>query len=139
MAFTYYIDPMFNDFRVKDGQLIFVRGVDCTEQQIKVALLEELGEWFLDIDRGIPYYSSTTTLNDNTTPGILGGKLSAAEISAILRRVILEVPNVTRVETFEISQNTQNRSLSIRSTVQVEIFDVNGIGTQSLATIEIEV
>lgn len=139
MAFTYYVDAMFDDFRIKNGQLIFVRGVDCTAQQVRVALLEELGGWFLDIDRGIPYYSGTTTLNDNTTPGILGGKLSAAEISAILRRVILEVPNVTRVETFEMNQNTQNRSLSIQSKVLVETFDVNGIGTQSSATITVEV
>ncbi len=138
MSFNLYIDSIFNDFRVKDKKLVFIRGVDCVAQQIRVALQVQLGEWYLDGNIGMPLYSATRDLNDNSTPGILGGKLSAAEISAIIRREILSVPNTISIQTLEIQPVGANRNLAVNAKVLVETFDINGIGTQDVASIQVE-
>lgn len=137
MSFTYYIDSSFNDFRVKDGQLVFARGEYVIIQQIRTALQVELGEWFLNTQTGIPYYSANGTLNDNTNPGIFGGKISAAELSAYLRKAILQVPQVIKINTFLLTE-TVNRTVQIESQVLVETNTVNGIGFQTVVNINLE-
>lgn len=134
--FDFYVDPLFNDLRVQDGAIVYVRGEDKIAQQIRIALNVELGEWFLGVGRGVPYYSETGTLNDGTT-GILGGKYSAAEISALLRKVILEVPRVLRITELNIGQLDEQRALRVNGLVIVDTTDISGVGTQAVARIDI--
>ena len=70
MAYSFYIDEIYNDFRISNGDLVLVQGADNVVQQIRITLKTELGEWFLNTNFGLPYYSSTKNINDNSTPGI---------------------------------------------------------------------
>ena len=136
MAFTFYIDPAYNDFRVSGNTLLLANGIDAIRQQIEVAIKTELGEWYLNINNGIPYYGSGTQNNNNMT-GILGGNYSAAEIGAVFRKVILETPGVISIKTFDLVQESGTDSIKINSQVVVQPSDASGIGTQSVEIVEV--
>lgn len=133
---SYYIDPQYNDFRVTNGSLEIVRGSNAVSQQVLVALNTEYGEWYLDTDEGVIYYSSSKTLNDNTQPGILGGKLSATEVSFAIRQAIVNTPGVIEITDFTIEETDRNaRGFTIQATCTVETGDVNGVGTPTSESI----
>lgn len=133
-----YVDTLFNDLRVQKGSIIFVRGIDTTAQQIRVALQVEFGEWYLNTEKGVPYYSETGILNDGTT-GILGGKYSAAEIQALISRTILEVANVLKINELNIGTVNDARQLKINGSVTIGVSAVSGIGTQDVVNINLVV
>lgn len=131
MSFTFYVDDLYNDFRINTGNMVLVSGVDQVVQQIRSTLRTELGEWYLNILFGLPYYSATATLNDNNTPGILGGKMSAAEIEAYLVAAVLQVPGVSTINNFELIEAGDSRVLYANITVTAESFTTNGLSTQA--------
>lgn len=137
MSYTYYIDPLYNEFRVVDNTLLIARGQDTIKQQLELALKTQLNEWYLDTTVGIPYFYADGSPNDNSDPGILGGKYSAAEISAILRKVILETPGVLSISTFELGQIDADRSITVKSSVVIDATQQSGIGTQTVILIEV--
>lgn len=131
MSFTFYIDDLYNDFRINTGNMVLVSGAEQVVQQTRSTLRTELGEWYLNILFGLPYYSSTATLNDNATPGILGGKMSAAEIEAYLVAAVLQVPGISTINNFELIEVSDTRQLYTNMTVTAETFTNNGLGTQT--------
>lgn len=139
MSFSFYIDEAYNDFRISNKNIVLVNGVDNVEQQIRTTLKTELGEWFLNTNFGLPYFSSTTQLNDNNNPGILGGKSSAAEIQSQILLAILQVPGVISVDKFLISEQNESRTVFINVDVVAELFDANGISTQEVINISLGV
>jgi len=131
MAYTLFIDPLFNDFRINNGDIALVKGEDAVVQQIRTTLRTQLGEWFLNINFGLPYYSLTPTdINDNANPGILGGNLSAAEIQSHLIAATLQVPGVITVDEFIINESFSDRNVFVFERVTVETFPFNGVRTQ---------
>lgn len=139
MSLSYYVDEAHADFRVKTGKLLFVRGVDSTVQQIRIALLTEFGEWYLNINKGVPYYSTSRDIDNNLTPGILGGQLSAAEISAIIRFTILSVPNVVSVDKIDLQESDNVRSFTLSASCSVQSGTVNSIGTQNISEVVVNI
>ena len=139
MAYSFYIDEIYNDFRISNGDLVLVQGADNVVQQIRITLKTELGEWFLNTNFGLPYYSSTKNINDNSTPGILGGNKSAAEIEAYLVAAVLQVPGVVTINRFDLVEVSAQRRVVVNMDVQVESFDFQGIGTQSEVNISLGV
>jgi hypothetical protein len=131
MSFTFYIDELYNDLRVNTGYMVLVSGVDQVVQQVRSTLRTELGEWYLNTQFGLPYYSSTITLNNNETPGILGGYMSAAEIEAYLVAATLQVPGVASINNFELIEVANTRQVYTAMSITSETFDNNGLGTQT--------
>lgn len=73
----------------KSGYLSYCSADIELRQRIKVALWHNLGEYFLDVTSGVPW-------ND----AILGRKDNGGVVSNELRRAILRVDGVARIETF---------------------------------------
>lgn len=136
MAYSINIDDLFNDFRISNREIVLVQGVDNVAQQIRITLRTQLGEWFLNTNFGLPYYSITKDLNDNNTQGILGGNLSAAEIESHLLAAVFQVPGVISINRFELTQLSE-RKFFVDMDVQAESFDINGIGTQEEVNISL--
>lgn len=92
-----------NDLVFVNGDLQFSRGVDAIVQQCRISLQMFQGEWFLDLDAGIPYWQS-----------ILGSKpavaLSAARI--YMRRELELVPGVAKVLRMDVSYTGSSRTLT---------------------------
>lgn len=110
------------DYRIADGRIVLSTGADAVRDRLFTALSTQLGEWFLDAEDGVPYYG---------VGGILGGKMTEAEVGAILRRRILLDPEVSRVVTFTMNQNAARRVF-----VVAEVLLALADGTSETITVE---
>jgi hypothetical protein len=103
-----------DDYQVGEGGRIrLASAIKTVKDRILTRLQTELGEWFLDNRVGVPWYTTSSQR------GILGSKMQSDEISAILRRQILDVDGVVRIETFDIDFDNSSRSLSVNADVTV--------------------
>lgn len=126
MAFSFLLNrngTSLPDYQIRDGKIVLSTGSDAARDRIYTALQTQLGEWFLDVDKGIPYYGEN---------GILGGKRTEAEVAAIIRRVILQDPEVDRIVSLDIIQDSFRR-VTVTGEVLLSLAD----GTSE--TIQIEV
>ena len=80
----------------------FVDGAERVKQQIKITLQTFLGEWFLDISHGIPYFERVLVKQPNR-----------AEIEAVFRAKIKDVPNVSAVPRLSLSVDSRSRHLYV--------------------------
>lgn len=89
-------------------------GNDEIIQRLKIRLWRHLGEWFLAVQAGMPWYN----MGSHGTPGILGSKdISAAELR--IRREVLETDGILRI----VSMNTRYSGRSLSLTLQVLLAD----------------
>ncbi|VFR81287.1 FIG00696879: hypothetical protein [plant metagenome] len=88
------------------GDMILRDGADRVAQQVKVTLLTFLGEWFLDVDFGVPYLEKVHIKAPQR-----------AELEAIFRARIADVPGVLRVASLNIEIDRQQRLCSITAGV----------------------
>jgi hypothetical protein len=101
------------DFDIVDGDARFVSGGEAVKQLINIALAMFQGEWFLDLDAGMPYYQD-----------ILGRKYAdEATIRAAVRTAILGVDGVSEIVKLEIAWNGAARSATIAWRVKTEFGD----------------
>lgn len=126
MAFSFLLNrggAYQPDYKIKNGKIVISTGADAARDRIFTALNIQLGEWYLDTTIGVPYYGEN---------GILGGKRTEAEVGAIIRRVILTDPEVDRVISLDIAQDSF-RHVSVTGEARLRLAD----GTSE--TIQIEV
>ena len=92
-----------NDIATSGRQ--FVTGAEATAQAVRARLRLFLGEWFLDVSQGTPWFQS-----------ILGkAPQDVAEIE--LKNRILSAPGVAQIRKFEFDPDLTNRRLFIRMTL----------------------
>lgn len=93
-----------DDIVFENGDLVFTRGIDAIVQQCRISLKMFQGEWFLDLDAGIPYWES-----------ILGQKPSLAIQAAKIyfTSALLAVDGVDEVLKMDISYTGITRQLNI--------------------------
>ena len=90
------------DIAVVDGALGIVSGIDELTQLIDQTLSASQGDWFLDIDLGIPNFQV-----------ILKKSTSIAQIESIYLDTINAIPGILEIETFNLSLDSATRVLSI--------------------------
>lgn len=103
MAFSFLLTrggAALPDYQIKGGKIVLSSGADAARDRIFTALNINLGEWYLDVDKGIPLYGEN---------GILGGKRTEGEVGAIYRRAILRDPETERVISLSIIQDSFRR------------------------------
>lgn len=109
------------DFQIVRGRIVMNTSADAVRDRLFTALSTQLGEWFLDLEDGVPY----------TGPGgILGGKLTEAEVAAIIRRRILLDPEVNRIVSLQVTQDATRR-VSVEAVVFLKLAD----GTSETITV----
>ncbi len=91
-----------HDLIIQDGDFLLISDAERVAQQIKIKLKWFLGEWFLDITGGMPYFESILVKNPNTN-----------QIRNIFRQKILEVDDVTAAPSLTLSINKQQRVLTV--------------------------
>lgn len=82
--------------------LRFTTGTEAVAQGIRVRLGNFKGEWFLDLDDGMPWFQS-----------ILGERFREAEIREYFREAIAGAPGVTSIVSLEFAFSAQLRSLDV--------------------------
>lgn len=80
----------------------FVDGAERVKQQIRITLQTFLGEWFLDVSHGVPYFERVLVKQPNR-----------AEIEAVFRAKIKDVPNVSAVPRLSLSVDSRDRRLYV--------------------------
>jgi len=97
-----FLDPTNNDLAIDELNLSVAKGADRVRQQILIKLNLWVSEWFLDTEFGTPYISD-----------ILGKQISLNASIAALKKSILEVADVDRINSFSSSFDRQKRKLTI--------------------------
>lgn len=90
------------DIAMVDGGLPLVTGIEETRQLIDQTLNSFEGDWFLNLDLGLPYFQ--TILQKSTT-------VSAVE--NIYLETIASIRGVLDIETFNLSLNDATRKADI--------------------------
>lgn len=112
------IDPVTGGFVFAGGKLGFVEGQEAVAQAIGCALKTFAGEYFLDPSKGVPYIAAGR--NRSTNPLVLG---------AVIRRVILAVPNVLSVDRLDFNFDRRARKLSVAWAATSTFGSVSSDGT----------
>lgn len=99
-----------SDYRISGGKIVISTANDAARDRIYTSLNTQLGEWYLDVADGIPY------IGEN---GILGGKKSESEVAAIIRRRILLDPDVDRIDSLSVTQDSFRR-VSVSAEVRLQ-------------------
>ena len=104
MTFSLALDRSVPDLRIVGGKLTLSSGAQSVRDRLFTALSTSTGEWYLNTADGLPYGQ------------ILGGKMSLAEVSARVRKVILDDPEVARIDSLSVSQSA-TRHVSVQCDV----------------------
>lgn len=102
MAYDLAMNIKTGDLVVKDGNLMIVNNAERVAQQVLITLREWLGEWFLNVNDGVPYLEYILVKNPNEN-----------HIRQILTEAIESVDGVTKVTELEFTFNRILRTLSV--------------------------
>jgi hypothetical protein len=87
-----------------------INGADKVAQQIKINLLSFLGEWFLDNTYGVPYLEDILIKNPRM-----------AVVENILRNHIMDIPNVTSIDSLTVNWDRKARNLGVQFTCETDL------------------
>jgi hypothetical protein len=135
MSYSFYIDPIYNDFRISGNHMVLTRGSDTIVQQIKITLMSEIGSWFLNGNYGLPWITATGIVNNNFDNGILGSNYPDGIIQTYISKVVLSIPGVRTITELVIDKDIKNKKMNISLKVVVENSDINSIGTESVINV----
>ena len=94
------------------GNLAIARGPRAVAQHVRQRILCFEGEWFLNVEAGMPWIYD-----------ILGSNYNPALSEAIVKAEILDTDGVTTIESFSISFSRGVRRLNIRDVEAGTIYD----------------
>lgn len=90
------------DLVVAVTDLVFSSGVESVAQALRIRLLTFRGEWFLDLDNGVPYYQD-----------LLGQKFDQITAQAAFREAIVGTDNVDEILSLSTSFDGATRTLNV--------------------------
>ncbi len=108
------------DLDFSSGGPVFSSGIDGVAQAIRIRLLMVAGEWFLNLDAGMPYYERPGI---PATKAILAQKFNPGRVTRIFRDELLDTPGVKSVETLTVAFDGRTRTLSVAWTVTTDFGD----------------
>ncbi len=101
---TDYVDLLLDE----DGDLVvsddlrLSSGLSAVSQSVRIRLQTFMGEWFLDLSLGVPYYQS-----------LLGHRFSVETAQDVFRKEILASRGVSSVTKLEVSFDAAARRMSV--------------------------
>lgn len=90
------------DLEIKNGDLLLTSGDEAVRQHLQQRLRTFLGEWFLDLDVGVPYFQDILVKNPNVN-----------QVDGILKQTILTTPGVVELVSFSMSFDSTARTLAV--------------------------
>lgn len=87
---------------VVDTDLHFTTGLAAVAQGIRLRIQTFKGEWFLDLDHGVPYFQD-----------LLGQKFNEAKARAAFRDAILSAPEIDSLDSLTVTFNGQTRVMAV--------------------------
>lgn len=90
------------DLDLPDGTTKIIEGGTYAKQRVSVSLDFFLGEWFLDLKQGMPYFRDVLIKNPNSDT-----------VRSVFRRRILQTPGMVSVDRLTVELDTTNRVATI--------------------------
>ena len=104
-----------NDLIIESGQLKTVEGAAETIQHVRTRLLFYLGEWFLDLKSGTPYFQEIFTKPANL-----------ANIESIFKSRILNTPGILKLTEFSMDyEGSRTRKLNVSFSAETIYGNIN--------------
>jgi len=100
------------DLDISGGDLSLAEGIEAIGQHVNQRLRLFLGEWFLDINAGVPFFQNIFVKRPNF-----------AVVEGIFRDQILSTAGILELNSFNFDYNNTTRSLSISFTART----INGV------------
>jgi hypothetical protein len=88
----------------------YTRGIEAVAQGIRIRLMLVRGEWFLDLDAGIPYLPGNGV---DPTIVILGERFDRVRAESAFRAAILRTPGVGRIVSLGIEFSSATRVMNV--------------------------
>lgn len=101
MAIAAFLETEDRDFALFEGNLVLVRDARAITQKVENRFRFFLGEWFLDIREGVPYFQQ-----------ILIKGPSIKVVRQLFLKVITTTPGMADVIDFDMQYNGTTRTLS---------------------------
>lgn len=98
-----------HDLAVENNELVLIDGSEEIEQLVGQRLQTFMGEWFLDITIGLPYYQHILTKRVNPTV-----------VNAVIVREIINTDGFKELTFFQMDYDESTRKLSVEFEGYVE-------------------
>ena len=99
-----------NGVVLRSGDWAFAIDREGIQQRIGQTLRTIAGEWFLDLDYGLPYFEQILVKNPNLP-----------SVQDLFRRALLSVKGVSSVERLTLSLDTTSRTLTVSWVVLTDL------------------
>lgn len=96
------IDKTTGDIELINGELPLVTGTQEYEQFLTQKLRTFLGEWFMDIRLGLPYFQE-----------IFVKRLNVETVNAVYRNEIINTPGILELQEFDLDLEKISRKLTV--------------------------
>lgn len=103
------LDPLTHDVVVENYDVVLVTGVDLIVQRLRQRLWFFMGEWYLAINQGVPYYQE-----------ILRKGVTRTRVESALKRAIVTTPGVLELVQFTLDYAPSTRQAEVDFTCRVE-------------------
>lgn len=102
------LDDVTGDLVIENGDLVLTTGSDAVRQHLSQRLRTFFGEWFLNLDAGLPYFQEILVKDPN---------LNA--IDGVIKSEIINTPGVLELLSFNIDFDSALGTLTLTFQVQV--------------------
>lgn len=92
----------FGDFYIENNSLVMIDGLPAIRQHMTIRFQIFLGEWFLDVRIGVPWFRDILIKNP-----------SFNVVQEILKDVILNTPGALQIITFDFDYVNNSREVSL--------------------------
>jgi len=106
MTTDIYLDPLTDDIDLTQNVMRLTNTIEeLSRQKVTIALKTFKGEWFANVNFGIPYLA-----NDDNPIQLLGAGNNQSLIDAAVRDIILTRDGIVRIVSFSSSVDRATRS-----------------------------
>lgn len=99
-------------------------GLDAVAQGIQARIQLVKGEWFLDLDAGVPWFEGE---NVPSAEAIIGGRFDANRVRDLISTEILATPNVRSIVKLSVDFSPSTRVVVVSFKVRTAFGDTEGI------------
>lgn len=100
--FDLKLDTVNHDVVIENGDLLLIDGIERVAQHLHIRLATIFGEWFLDTSVGLPFFTTFAEKNPDLNT-----------ISAEIKSIILETPDVLELINFDLKFISSERRLEV--------------------------
>ena len=109
MAFVTRALSPTGDIALSNGKSYLITSDAAISQTAKTRMLLFLGEWFLNLDEGVPYFREIFVKNP-----------SLPVVTSIFRRVLLTCPGVASVVALSTTLDAKTRKATVKGAIKID-------------------